>query len=82
MSVTTHRTHSETRPHAFLLTLGRQFLAYLEWRRTIRALKACNQRELQDAGIIPQDIFDLEHANPADAVEELSIKSRMRAGNW
>ena len=82
MSVTTHRTHSETRVHAFLLTLRDQFLAYLEWHRTIRALEACSQRELQDVGIIPQDIANLKHTNPADAFDELSVKSRMRAGNW
>lgn len=82
MPVTMQKTYSEVRPHSLIRALGNRFSAYLEHRRTVRALKACSQRELQDIGIIPHDIVELEHSNPADSIDELSIKSGMRAGNW
>jgi uncharacterized protein YjiS (DUF1127 family) len=82
MSVTMQRTHSELHTHSLLHTLHNQILAYLERRRTIRALKACSQHDLQDMGIIPQDIVELQHSSAADAVDALSIKAGLRAGNW
>ena len=82
MSITMYKPRNETSTLRVFGTLRNQFSAYLGRRRTIRLLKACNQRDLQDVGIIPQDIFEIEYFASPNAMDDLSSKARLRARNW
>lgn len=82
MTITTLSSVKETRLPAFLRILSDHFSAHLDRRRTLAALKACSPRNLQDVGIIPEDIAELEHHLADDALNPVSRKARIRAGNW
>ena len=82
MSLATKATSSPLQRLSILKTLLDRVSANAVRRQTIRALKACRPHDLQDAGIIPHDITEMESGSASEAVDKVCRNSGQRAGNW
>jgi uncharacterized protein YjiS (DUF1127 family) len=82
MTLATELSHAVTNRSNFLARLAGWIAAQLDRQKTIQSLSACRKRELQDVGIIAQDIVNLKSKSGIDAIDEVRKNAGIRSGNW